>query len=273
MAVTSVRAWALAGCLLLAAGGTAACDVSVGEGGGFRLGVASGRASDEWVRTYTIAEGGRLEVRNQNGGITVEPSEGSGVEVRAERIAKASTDEAAKELLQQIEIQEEVSAEGVRLETRGPRGGMMTGYEVKYVLRVPASIRVEARTTNGGIKLAGVPNEVVATTVNGGVDGDALSGHVTASTTNGGVKLTLESLSDQGVSAAAVNGGVNVAVPRTARADISARVTNGGVRVDDSLQVEVLGERNRRRLEGKLNGGGAKLELSTTNGGVSISAR
>jgi hypothetical protein len=273
MALTPMRTWALAACLLVAGGVTTACDVSLGEGGGFRLNMASGRASDEWVRTYTIADGGRLEVKNLNGSIVVEAASGTTVEVRAERIAKASTDEAARDLLQKIEIQEQVTPEAVRLETKGPSGGMNTGHEVKYVLRVPPSILVHARTTNGGIDLRAVPNAITASTVNGGVKGDALSGHIEASTTNGGVTLSLDTVSQQGVRAEAVNGGVRVALPRNAKIDVSARVTNGGVRVDDGLPIEVVGERSRRRLEGKLNGGGPRVELSTTNGGVSISAR
>ena len=48
---------------------------------------------------------------NQNGPITVEPSAAGGqVEVRAERIARSSSDEAAKELLKKIEIREDVTA-------------------------------------------------------------------------------------------------------------------------------------------------------------------
>jgi hypothetical protein len=273
MALRPVRALMLAGALVAAAGATAACDVSLGEGGGVRVNMLSGRASDEWTRTYAMAEGGRLQVKNLNGSIVVEAASGSSVEVKAERIAKASTDEAARELLQKIEIREQVTGDTVRLETHAPRGGMATNHEVKYVLQVPASIRVEAQTTNGGIDIRAVPNAVTASTVNGGVKGDGLSGHIQASTTNGGVTLSLVNVPEQGVRAEAVNGGVRVAVPRSARLDVLARVTNGGVRVDDGLSLEVVGERSRRRLEGKLNGGGPRVELSTTNGGVSISAR
>ena len=49
---------------------------------------------------------------------------------------------------------------------------------------------------------------------------------------------------------------------------------NGGVRVDglDIAKQEQSSEReSKRRLEGTLNGGGAKVNISTTNGGVRIS--
>ncbi len=97
---------ALAFALLLTAGaGTAACDVSIG-GGDFNIGVAAGRASDEWSRKYQVPAGGRFDVVNVNGLVQVEQSTGTDVEVRAERVAKASTDESAKELLGKTEIAE-----------------------------------------------------------------------------------------------------------------------------------------------------------------------
>jgi hypothetical protein len=43
--------------------------------------------------------------------------------------------------------------------------------------------------------------------------------------------------------------------------------------VDDQLAVESTGEKNRRRLEGRLNGGGSRVELATTNGGIHITGR
>jgi DUF4097 and DUF4098 domain-containing protein YvlB len=66
-----------------------------------------------------------------------------------------------------------------------------------------------------------------------------------------------------------VNGGVTLRMPETSRATINARAVNGGVEVID-LDVVVQGEKTRRRVEGTLNGGGAHVNLSTTNGGVKV---
>jgi hypothetical protein len=255
--------------LLTAAAGSAACDVNVGAGD-LSFGVASGKASDEITRKYQVPAGGRFEVVNVNGTIQVEQATGSDVEIRAERIAKASTDEAAKELLGKVEIAESRSADGVKIETRAPKHWGRGGVEVKYFVKVPAGLRVSAHTTNGGVRLLGLSNEVVAATTNGGVSGQGLTGSVNASTTNGGIDLSVGAIGAEGVKAETVNGGVSVSVPRTAKADISARVVNGGLSVGD-LPVETVGEQNRRRLEGKLNGGGPRIELGAVNGGVRLS--
>jgi DUF4097 and DUF4098 domain-containing protein YvlB len=236
--------------------------------------LASGRATDEWNKSYTVAAGGRFEVRNTNGTVTIEQgTDDSTVEVRAERVAKASSDEAAQAVLKQLEIREDVTPDAVRLETKAPQGSGRDNHEIRYFIKVPKSIKVEARTTNGGVRLNGIANEVTATSVNGGIKGDGLSGHIEANTTNGGVEIGLASVSDGGVRLETVNGGVQLQLPRTAKADISARVVNGGVRVDEDLGFEQIGETSRRRREGRLNGGGGRIELSTTNGGIRIAGR
>jgi len=252
----------------LLAFGTAACDVNIG-GGDFNLGVASGRATDEWSRKYQVASGGRFEVVNVNGQVQVEQATGSEVEVRAERIAKASTDEAAKELLGKVEMAETKMADGVKLETRAPKNWGRGGVEVKYFVKVPAGVKVFAQTTNGGIRLLNISNEIVASTVNGGVSGDGLTGAVEATTTNGGIDLSLGAVADGGVKAETVNGGVVVSVPRDAKADVRASVVNGGLSVGD-LPVETIGAQSRRRLEGKLNGGGPRIVIGAVNGGVRL---
>ena len=46
---------------------------------------------------------------------------------------------------------------------------------------------------------------------------------------------------------------------------------NGGVTVSD-LPFEKDADNNRRKVDGKINGGGAPLRLETVNGGVRVKA-
>jgi Putative adhesin len=246
------------------------CDVSIGNGD-VSLGLASGKATEEWVRSYPIAPGGRFEVININGLVEVEAASGEKIEVKAERIAKSSSDDAAREALKNLEIVETVGTDSVKLQTKQPSTFGRTGYEVRYFVKVPKGVKVLARSTNGGVRLTALSNEVQASTVNGGVTATGIVGSLDASTTNGGLRISVDELGTGGIKLAAVNGGVDLSIPRTARADISARVVNGGLSVGD-LPVETT-QQSRRRLEGKLNGGGARVEVSTTNGGVRISGK
>src|SRR5262245_52213277 len=87
----------------------AACDISGGQ--------LAGRASDEWTHTYPRAAGGQVRIGNTNGRIEVEAVDGDKVEVKAERIARAATDEGARELLPRINIKEDVTPDRVAIET------------------------------------------------------------------------------------------------------------------------------------------------------------
>ena len=73
-----------------------------------------------------------------------------------------------------------------------------------------------------------------------------------------------------------MNGGVELALPSESKATIAARCVNGGVHVD-GLEIAKEEQGNdferRRRLNGTMNGGGAKVNMSTTNGGVRLSKR
>ena len=96
-----------------------ACDMSLGH--------LTGRASEEWTRSYPLAAGGQVRIGNTNGRIEVEGIDGSTVEVRAEKIARAATDDGAKELLPRITIKEDIQPSLVSIETDrlGGMGGIM----------------------------------------------------------------------------------------------------------------------------------------------------
>lgn len=260
--------------VLTLAAGVGACDVSVGDGG-FNLEMVSGRAQDEWTRSYPLTAGGRLEIVNINGKITAEPASGGAVEVVAQRTARAMSDEAARELLGRIEMREEVGDGRIRIETRAPSTSGFGGHQVQYIVKVPAGVHVDFRTTNGGVEVTGLDGEVRARSTNGGIRGIALkTAVVEGRVTNGGVDVEL--LTPVGASGKVeldcTNGGVRLAVPASSQATVVARATNGGVSVD-GVDLSVTGEQSRRRIEGTLNGGGGRIDLSTTNGGVRLRGR
>lgn len=250
---------------------SAACEIQAGEGD-FSVDFSRGQARDTWTRSYPLPAGGRIEIINVNGQIRAEASTGSSVEVTVERSASAGSDEAARDLLSQVEMREEVSAERVRIETRAPRV-RLGGVKAAYLVRVPAGVHVDLRTINGGVRLDGLGGEVRATSTNGGVQGRlAGASRLEARTTNGGVDVDVAGpiAEDGDLRLSSVNGGVRLKVPSETRADLTARCTNGRVSVSD-LPMVVDGEQTRRRVQGSLNGGGARIDVQTTNGGVSIS--
>lgn len=246
----------------------AGCDVTVGEHG-LSMDVVSGKAQDEWTRTYTMAAGSRLEIVNVNGTIDASPADGARVEVRAERIAKARDDAAAQELLKKIEIVEESSGESVRIQTKVPKMSWgRSGHEVRYFVKVPKGLSVQFETVNGGVRLANLDGRIVASTTNGGVRGRGLKGPVKADTTNGGVEIQMAAVTGE-VELETTNGGIRLELPGDAKATLEARCVNGGINVEEPLAVDEL-EKSRRQFRGTLNGGGHRISAETVNGGIRI---
>jgi DUF4097 and DUF4098 domain-containing protein YvlB len=252
--------------LLVAAAG---CDIVTAE---FRS-----EETAEWRKTYPLDPKGQVEIENVNGKIDVQPSDSDVVEVLAIKKAKGPSPEAAKEALGRITIREEsTSPSHIRITTKYPSmGGGLFGHgglQVEYRVKVPVNAEVRFQTVNGGIDVSGLRGRVKAETTNGGVSGRDLGGALEASTTNGGLDIDLARVAEGGVRLECVNGGIKVRVPRDAKATISARITNGGINASD-LPIETSGDNTKRRFEGRLNGGGPRIELEGTNGGIHVGAR
>jgi hypothetical protein len=264
--------------LALTAGlSVAACDVKTSANGDFSFDIAGGKAVDTWSRSYKVPATGRFELINVNGRITAEQTDGPDVVVEGRRTAKARSDDMAKELLAKLEIREEVGESTVRVESRPPRfNGGFSGHEIEWTVKVPKGIIVDFRTVNGGVRLNGLSNEIHAKTTNGGVHGlNIIPSVVEASAVNGGIEFELGAPLDgsDSIELETVNGGVELGLPSESKATIAARCVNGGVRADGlEISKDEQGSEfdRKRRLNGTMNGGGAKVTLSTTNGGVRL---
>jgi DUF4097 and DUF4098 domain-containing protein YvlB len=230
----------------------------------------------EWHKTYTLDPGGRVEIGNVSGKISVEPSDGNTVDVTAVKKARGATPEQAKKSLERASIVESVSGGTIKIETKIERleGIVLNAgnLQVEYRIKLPAGADVKLTTVNGGIEIAGLKGRVIAETTNGGVEGRGISGQLDASTTNGGLDIDLATVAEAGVKLECTNGGINVKLPRDAKATIAARIVNGGISTGD-LQLDMTGDNNRRRLDARLNGGGPRLAIEGTNGGITLAAR
>lgn len=261
-----LRAAALVLPVLLVA--SAACDIAMGH--------HKEKETAEWRKSYELQPGGRVEIVNVNGGIDVKPGEGNGVEIIARKIAQGPSREAAKEALGRIEIKEESSPSLVKIETKLQRNsaGLFSGggLQVEYIVRVPRHVELRVSTVNGGVEIEGVSGKINAEATNGGIKARDISGPIEATTTNGGVEVDLAKVPEAGVKLECTNGGIKLRLPADAKASISARITNGGIETS-GLTLDGTGEQSRRRLDGRLNGGGPRIDLEGTNGGIRISSR
>jgi len=245
----------------------------VGSGCNMHSAALQGRASDTWARSYTLQDGGELQVVGAVGAIDVQGGPGNTIEVKAERRVRAATDGAAASMASRVRISEDVSPDKIVLRTEG-LGGIIIGAEIEVDFRitVPASTRLRLRTTGGNINVTSVNGIVVASSTNGGVTARAIGGGVDARATNGSITVDLAAVGKDAVDLRATNGNISLTLPPAADANIEATCTNGTIDITD-LPIELTGEQSRRRARGRLNGGGAPVEATTTNGDIHIRPR
>jgi hypothetical protein len=232
----------------------------------------AGRASDEWKRSYPLAAGGEVQIVGGSGSVEIHGGTGSTIEVIAERVARAATDEAAREVVPRIEIHG-CHPDKVVIQSEGLRGIVIgVDQKINYKVTVPAFARVRVRTVDGPITITDVEGRVVASSANGEVVIRNVKGGVDARSVNQNVTVDLASFANDPVDVRAVNGNIALTLPKSTNATLEANLTNGTIDVKD-VPFESFGEQTRRRTRGRLNAGGPPIDVTTINGNITVGAR
>lgn len=247
-------------------------------------------------KTLPLRPGSEIRLANTNGSVSFDAWDRNEVKIEAEKQVKAGSDDEARRVMSKVTIEVAQDAKGVRIETKHPRLengffdwilGHHANVSVNYRIHVPRRAELVAENVNGPLTVTGtrgkahletingfltikdVQGDLELETINGGIDVIRSAGALRAVTTNGSVDAELTGLpGDSDLSFETTNGRVSLRLPRDARLSIDAATTNGRIQSD----FEVAGSKSgKHSLRGDINGGGGKLYIRTTNGGVEIS--
>jgi DUF4097 and DUF4098 domain-containing protein YvlB len=227
-------------------------------------------ARETWNRTYTVKSGATLTVRESNGTIRVNAIDGDKIEVSATRVAKASTEEAAKADLKEFSISETATADHVELDSSTRSVGVMLhkSRHVDYDIKVPKGLNVTLKTANGLINVQGVGGALTIEATNGDIEATGLGGGADVTAVNGRVQLGIEKVHNSGVRCKTTNGQIILTLPTTAKATLAAHVLHGVIQTEN-LSIATTDE-TRQRLNATIGGGGPEIKLETTNGEVRV---
>ncbi len=130
--------------------------------------------------------------------------------------------------------------------------------------------RVDAKTSGGSITLARVGGDVHAHTSGGGIRIEDAGGTIDASTSGGSItaRLSRQLSGDSRLSTS--GGGVSVSLANGVKLDLDAHASGGGVSSD--VPITVRGTQDDDSLRGQINGGGPKLTLRSSGGGIRVKA-
>lgn len=196
--------------------------------------------TETFEETYPVTAGARLDIRNQNGGITIVPADGDSIVVRAVKHTNYGKSEFDKV---RIDVTKGDPFTVVTTILREP-----ARVSIDYEIRVPRSMLVRtANTTNGSIKVTGVNGTVELHTSNGSVTAANVDGAVSAATTNG--NLTLWVAPD---------------LPAT----LEASTTNGSLDTDGITLDNATA--SKHSIRGDLGVPNGTLSARTTNGNLTV---
>ena len=133
---------------------------------------------------------------------------------------------------------------------------------------------VDARTSNGPIEASDLGAGAKLRTSNGPIRVEDVGGEVAAHTSNGPVNITFHNAPKSGIRAEASNGSITLRLPADTIARVDANTSNGSVSSDFNVTRNSGDSREaRQHLSGVIGGGGPLIDLTTTNGRISLLRR
>ena len=184
-------------------------------------------------------------------------------------------------------------------------GGSVWLHDIEYNISMPARLEPQLKTSGGSISVEGIHNNVTvrtsggsihlsniegkaeAWTSGGSIEIDGVSGFVNAHTSGGALRFSdlgggvdgstsggsvAASFRDQPTKDSRLStsgGGINVHLASNIRVTLDASTSGGGVSTDFPVSHDHE-HPDRSELHTDLNGGGPRLSLHTSGGGISI---
>ncbi len=236
------------------------------------------RTTEEFFQSYQVRSGTTIEIYNPNGDVIITGWEQDNVEIFA--LKESYHGQAA---LDEVDIFIDIAAKMI-IETEHP--DQRSQVTVSYDIKVPDDVIVEiVECSNGNIKLEGVTGNPVLSTSNGTISVSNVNGIVSARSSNGDIIVTgVRGLGGLRTSNGSIeaelpvlhedlelrtsNGSITLSLDSTLEADLEANTSNGTVNVSN-LNVDIV-KLEQTSFTGLMNGGGHKINISTSNGSINL---
>ncbi len=237
-------------------------------------------AGQETRFTKTLAPGARLALENINGPITITQSSGRTAEIIVTKTVRKGDGAFVKAIMEEsggvvrvctIYTNRDANRSTCKGNNSTSRQDGNNQVEMRYDVRVPTGIILDAQSVNGGITAKGLDADVSLKTVNGAIVFEGSTAHH-LSTVNGGVRATILRPTWQGtLEVSAVNGGVELTLPASFDGEVSGQTVSGGINSEFPITVE--GKWGPKSFHATIGRGGRKLSIETVNGGITLKKR
>lgn len=251
------------------------------------LAAAVPASAHEWSKTYVVSGAPELRVETSDANIRVSTWDKNEIEARVTSDHYKIGDDG-------LTIQEHQSGDAVDIEVRYPHH--MThcivcvniSRNVEIEIHMPREGRVNLRTGDGRIELAGLKGNIELESGDGEVEVDAVDGNLRAKTSDGRIRakgrfdLVDVKTGDGSVDLAAASGStmagnwrletgdgrVTLDIPEQLAADVDLHTGDGHIELE--IPVTTYGKVHENEVRGKINGGGNLLVVRTGDGSIRI---
>jgi len=249
----------------------------------FATAVLPARA-EEWSKTYTISAKPDLRVETSDANIRVTTWDQNTIEAKVITSHYKIGEDG-------IRVEEHQTGDSVEISVHYPHHNFNIEWgqrKVDIVIQMPREGKVNLRTGDGKIELAGLKGDMDLHTGDGSINLDGVDGRLHATTGDGHIQATgrfdelalktgdghLDVRARNGSSLAASwrletgDGSVSLEVPGDLAADVDLHTSDGHIDLD--LPVTTEGKIRQNEIHGKLNGGGSLLTIRTGDGSIHL---
>jgi len=244
----------------------------------------------EVPETHTCAADGiaDLNATTQNGAISVTASNNAVITVDVLKHAYGRDLADAEQAIANVVYSDTVVGAELRVKAEMPGGNRP--YGASFTITAPESVGLSLATTNGDVTVANMVGGVSATTTNGKVELIGTAGTASVSTTNGKLDVKVHSGPLYGgttngavgcdvaalgpaedVGLATTNGEVTLWLPDDVSALIDITNTNGTITIYDFTVF--YESQTEHHLRGRIGSGASSINITTTNGDVTVRRR
>lgn len=248
---------------------------------GVLLLVPIARAQD-FQKTYKLAAGGSITIKNVSGDVAITGYDGDVVVVNGFKEGRDRD---------QVEVVDRSEGNRVDIDVHYP-SPCNCDASVRFEVRIPRSISmnvekvstasgnidvtdvrgdVNVSTASGDVSLRGVNGRINASTASGGMNVKDVVGAVNAQSASGDVEVEIAQLQGtEDMKFSSASGDVHVKLPANLDADVSMSSATGSIRTDFPIQVTERTHGPGSEARGMLGSGARRIRLSTASGDVSL---
>ncbi len=241
-------------------------------------------SADEWSKTYNLSGKPDLRIETSDANIRVTTWDQNTIEAKV-TTSRYKIGEGG------IRIEEHQDGDMVEINVRYPHHNFTVEWgqhRVDIVIQMPREGKVNLRTGDGRIELAGLKGEMDLHSGDGSETLDGVEGKLRASTGDGHIRASgrfdvldlktgdghLEVSARSGSSLASNwrletgDGNVTLEVPSELSADVDLHTSDGHIDLD--MPVTTTGKLRENEVHGKLNSGGSLLTIRTGDGSIHL---